>query len=1636
MSDDCDVQLTPFPRVPGRPPLRFRTPHTGNIFGIAFVPQSNLTRFVTCAMDGAVMTHTLLARPDSFIDHYGLVVRKNEDTGHGHGHDHGHDDGGDPSHPHLDRVVTDPPPPPSVPHPPSHHARGQTPIVVAVNSRLLGHHHVDGNPVAAKEVAMFPGDPRVVWSVGDDGCLRRFDLSRPTPRMDPTHPETGLRLGGWAWQTEYVALESDEEDEDEGGGGGGRGLATSSSTSSSSGEEDFVREEVTREGSSSSSGGGWLQEQRRQERRRRRQRQQRRRRQRRELRSNGGVNADGEEAGAGAGGRTRRRAGVTRRYVPQHVVELLSLSVHPQVPYILALGGGDAFVRVVDIRLLLFPDYDGDRARQTLSLPPPLPSHEDPLAPPGDLHPATLFTLSPNELHTGPQCTWRNRPTRGSCTAVRFDRKGRRLLVNFSHGGGTVAFDTTDLGAVKGRHDGDHDDTIPVVKENIHRGTKRTTSTTKSTQSNRNNPNPMKTTRTGRLRTWDDVLGPLTVGGRGALPPRSTPITTSAISTSSSAATMTAAKAISPSNPIFSPLSKVGGHDPHRFNPAYLPRVAHVASWSQILRTHRFHALSYVFRAVALEARANRGDVVEGLRDVREAIRLAPTKVLPRLVAAELWVHVGPCFDRALREMEIAAGLLRRQARTRTRVGSRGYGGGGGGRLGREGEGIGQGGEGLVSRGAEERERQLEQGEVAGGGKGERKHKRRQGPRGWFREGFDGEDPRVLKKNKADDQDQEPVNDVLFGVDDLSLEEYEWLVPIFHHAILTLMRRCLVRVMDDGWKGTKIGTHDGQSPRWEYPFTHPERLDQNHFRDGDRDAAGSGWGGSRGWSTDVGEADSNPNLNHDGHDHDRVGQDDEFDLLQRSGSEEEGTDRLTLRGDADTTGRAIDRPPGEGRPGGDLEGAAVTRQIIDRFQERMVTFTSDDDGENRQHSHDGWDTTTDTEADDVGARLGSTLAPISPDTEVSDSSESDSQSDSDDDDSEEGEADEDEDDEDDEDDDDEQQIFFPPFAWGRDGDVDPTPNLSDITLLGRVLQASASGEMGMNGIDIMVAMRHHFRQAMQRKESFSSYSSSLRSPVDAGVDAATLRSHLKRLCPWPVQRGYLSPVDEESKSIVVGWPGEDDLDHATNMDLVSRGRPTKRTGEEEEERKYDNEDDADEHYDVDINTSVVSSRESVIRTSPIRLLLAHILCNVTAPRRPTGSLYALQCARLDAERVWRRYHHPKKEADKVKDKNATTTTTTRPTHDQEMRWLLDDALVRLFSMDASLSDDESDEDGGAEGGREKVDESVCRDQLNHYQGDKSTNAIDREGVAEEDENDADVDFSVAPSSRNLHPSPRRWTLSRMLRANQGTQRQLARYMGSMNWQTDIKEACFLGPDDHIVAVASDTGFVALHDATTGFVHQLLKFPSRGRYDEEIVNCVAPHPVMSWLAVSGLEHEIAVWGNDLYLPPTAKVPSSFPGNQSTSLTTSLKRTLVHDEWGGVPQTLTTSKTETGGRSHPTHPSHLSHHHRRDEEDTNKEEDGQKDGGTRSPTTTTTIATMVRRSVAGRRYSLRRPEQAAYLLHNMYQRSTHGQYRYGRPLDAPHLSQDRSHRRQVGHRLGRRLSRAGFSTSPSSSDANSE
>lgn len=77
------------------------------------------------------------------------------------------------------------------------------------------------------------------------------------------------------------------------------------------------------------------------------------------------------------------------------------------------------------------------------------------------------------------------------------------------------------------------------------------------------------------------------------------------------------------------------------------------------------------------------------------------------------------------------------------------------------------------------------------------------------------------------------------------------------------------------------------------------------------------------------------------------------------------------------------------------------------------------------------------------------------------------------------------------------------------------------------------------------------------------------------------------------------------------------------------------------------------------------------------------------------------------------------------------------------------------------------------------------------------------------------------------------------------------FHGHSSTQTDIKEARFYGARNQVVLSGSDDGFVYMWAAKTGYL--LATVPG----DDQIVNCVLPHPSRSMIMASGIDDSIKV-----------------------------------------------------------------------------------------------------------------------------------------------------------------------------------
>uniref|UniRef100_A0A1I8PMT1 Uncharacterized protein n=1 Tax=Stomoxys calcitrans TaxID=35570 RepID=A0A1I8PMT1_STOCA len=77
-----------------------------------------------------------------------------------------------------------------------------------------------------------------------------------------------------------------------------------------------------------------------------------------------------------------------------------------------------------------------------------------------------------------------------------------------------------------------------------------------------------------------------------------------------------------------------------------------------------------------------------------------------------------------------------------------------------------------------------------------------------------------------------------------------------------------------------------------------------------------------------------------------------------------------------------------------------------------------------------------------------------------------------------------------------------------------------------------------------------------------------------------------------------------------------------------------------------------------------------------------------------------------------------------------------------------------------------------------------------------------------------------------------------------------KYIGHRNARTMIKEATFWG--NNYVMSGSDCGHIFTWDRHTGKLVMLMQA------DQHVVNCLQPHPVLPYLASSGIDYDVKIW----------------------------------------------------------------------------------------------------------------------------------------------------------------------------------
>ncbi|XP_077985524.1 DDB1- and CUL4-associated factor 8-like [Glandiceps talaboti] len=114
-----------------------------------------------------------------------------------------------------------------------------------------------------------------------------------------------------------------------------------------------------------------------------------------------------------------------------------------------------------------------------------------------------------------------------------------------------------------------------------------------------------------------------------------------------------------------------------------------------------------------------------------------------------------------------------------------------------------------------------------------------------------------------------------------------------------------------------------------------------------------------------------------------------------------------------------------------------------------------------------------------------------------------------------------------------------------------------------------------------------------------------------------------------------------------------------------------------------------------------------------------------------------------------------------------------------------------------------------------------------------------------------------------------------------------RYKGHRNNAT-VKGVNFFGPRSEFVVSGSDCGHVYLWEKTSERVVQFLEGDEGG-----VVNCLEPHPTVSVLATSGLDHDVKIWA------PTAEEPTDLDGLKQTMRSNRRKR---EEERRGEPDMI--------------------------------------------------------------------------------------------------------------------------------------
>jgi len=113
-----------------------------------------------------------------------------------------------------------------------------------------------------------------------------------------------------------------------------------------------------------------------------------------------------------------------------------------------------------------------------------------------------------------------------------------------------------------------------------------------------------------------------------------------------------------------------------------------------------------------------------------------------------------------------------------------------------------------------------------------------------------------------------------------------------------------------------------------------------------------------------------------------------------------------------------------------------------------------------------------------------------------------------------------------------------------------------------------------------------------------------------------------------------------------------------------------------------------------------------------------------------------------------------------------------------------------------------------------------------------------------------------------------------------------RYCGHCNATTDIKEANFFGPNNEYIMAGSDDKNFFFWDRISGSILKVYQG------DNDLVNCLQPHPYLPIIATSGIEDVVKIWSpshsenkNHVVYKRTTQLSDISAGNQKLMKTMS-------------------------------------------------------------------------------------------------------------------------------------------------------